>query len=388
MIAGDSSLNTLLHLKFTSTIYVERGKHGRGKNQRGANGADQVIKVPLGTEVWQRDDSDERVLVANVFDTTPVLVAQGGQGGRGNTRYVSATNQEPVLAQTGESGEGVVLFLELKLLADVGILARPNAGKSTLISRCSGAKPRVASYPFTTVEPVLGAVSVHGKEFVMMEVPGLLEGAHRGVGLGHQFLRHAERARVYIHLLDGLSESPADDLEMLNRELLEYSPALAGKPQVVVINKADVTEVREQRDALLSSVKERAAAVTPDQTGPEEVFFISAVTGEGVNEMLGKVVQLLETLPKDDLPLIEETPPRPRRRRSRTPGMVTVEDGVFVVHSEEMERLISLADTRDRRVLLQLWHEMGRCGVAAKLEEAGIEAGDTIRIGRSEVEWF
>lgn len=385
---GDPSLNTLLHLKFTSTIYVQRGQHGRGKNQRGANGADQVIKVPLGTEVWKRDDTGDRVLVANIFDTSPVQVAQGGEGGWGNTRYVSSTNQEPVLAQKGESGEGVVLFLELKLLADVGILARPNAGKSTLISRCSAAKPRVAAYPFTTVEPVLGVVSVHGQDFVMMEVPGLLEGAHRGVGLGHQFLRHAERARVYIHLLDGLSESPADDLEMLNKELLQYSPALASKPQVVVINKVDVTEVREQRDALLRSVKERAAAVTPDRTGPEDVFFISAVTGEGVSEVLEKVVQLLGTLPKDVPTANEDAPPRPRRRRSRTPGTVTVEDGVFVVHSEEMERLIALADTRDRRVLLQLWHEMGKCGVAAKLEDAGIEAGDTIRIGRSEVEWF
>jgi GTP-binding protein len=318
----------------------------------------------------------------------------GGGGGWGNARYVSATNQEPVLAQRGESGERVVLFLELKLLADVGIVGCPNAGKSTLISRCSAARPRVADYPFTTVEPVLGVVGGHGAEFVMMEVPGLLEGAHRGVGLGYQFLRHAERARLYIHLLDGLAEDPVADLDMLDRELEQFNPTLAMKPRVVVVNKMDVTEVKERRDAILDSIQKRAEASADGPTAGDAVYFISAVTGEGVEEMLWRVVELLRTLPKDDAATEWEEPTKalPRRRRSKsrtwTRSRVTVEDRVFVVHSEELERLVSLADTRDRRVLLQLWNEMERCGVAAQLVEAGIVAGDIIRLGRSEVAWF
>ena len=173
-ICGDSSFNTLLHLKFTSTIYVERGGHGGGKDRTGRNGKDQIIRVPMGTLIWQEDEDGERFLLADICDTAPVMVAQGGRGGWGNTRFVSPTNQEPLLAQNGERGDRSILFLELKLLADVGLLACPNAGKSTLISRCSRAKPKVAEYPFTTVEPVLGVVSAHGQDFVMMEVPGLL----------------------------------------------------------------------------------------------------------------------------------------------------------------------------------------------------------------------
>ena len=180
-ICGDSSYNTLLHLKFNSTMYGVAGAHGKGKDQRGRNGPHLYVKVPLGTQIYTQDDAGERTLITDIVDSIPHMVAQGGQGGWGNTRYVSATNQEPVLAQRGEKGEAKVLFLELKLLADVGLLARPNAGKSTLISRCSGAKPKIAAYPFTTVEPVLGAVSTHGKDFVMMEVPGLLEARIRGL---------------------------------------------------------------------------------------------------------------------------------------------------------------------------------------------------------------
>ena len=203
-VVGDGSINTLLHLKYNSTMYVDRGGHGKGKDQRGGNGSDTYIKVPLGTVVWRMLRGGEKEFLTDVTDDTPRLVAQGGAGGWGNAHYVSPTNQEPVLSQRGERGEYVVLFLELKLLADVGLLARPNAGKSTLISRCSAAKPRIADYPFTTVEPVLGVVTTRGQDFVMMEVPGLLEGAHEGVGLGDQFLRHAERARLYVHMLDGL----------------------------------------------------------------------------------------------------------------------------------------------------------------------------------------
>ena len=384
-ICGDSSFNTLLHLKFTSTIYVERGGHGGGKDRTGRNGKDQIIRVPMGTLIWQEDEDGERLLLADICDTAPVMVAQGGRGGWGNTRFVSPTNQEPLLAQNGERGDRSILFLELKLLADVGLLACPNAGKSTLISRCSRAKPKVAEYPFTTVEPVLGVVSAHGQDFVMMEVPGLLEGAHSGVGLGHQFLRHAERARVYIHVVDGLAENPGQQYQMLNNELRQFSETLAEKPQVVVVNKMDVTDVRELQDEIADSIRQRAKE---DGIDDLDVLFMSAVTGEGVNELLGKVVQMLDATAKEVAE--QEILPEPVKwgQSKRTPIQISREDGVFIVQAQELERLVGMADTRDRRVLLQLWDQMNKNGVARMLEEAGIEAGDTIRIGNSEIGWF
>jgi GTP-binding protein len=306
-------------------------------------------------------------------------------GGWGNTRFVSPTNQEPLLAQNGERGDRSILFLELKLLADVGLLACPNAGKSTLISRCSRAKPKVADYPFTTVEPVLGVVTSHGQDFVMMEVPGLLEGAHAGVGLGHQFLRHAERARVYVHILDGLADDPGEQYAMLNNELRQFSESLGGKPQVVAVNKIDVTEVREAQEEITASIQERAKEDGIDNL---DVRFISAVTGEGVNELLGEVVELLAKTAQEAAE--EEVVPSPVQwgRSKRTPNRITPIVGGFAVESQELERLVAMADTRDRRVLLQLWDQMNKNGVARMLEDAGIEAGDTIRIGKAEIGWF
>ena len=386
-LAGDTSFNTLLHIKFNSTVYCEAGKHGKGKNRRGGNGDDTVIPVPIGTVVWRMNPDGSRDFLTDIRSDTPYLVGRGGRGGWGNARFATSTNQEPVLSERGERGEGAVLFLELKLLADVGLLARPNAGKSTLISRCSAAKARVADYPFTTVEPVLGVVQSGKSDFVMMEVPGLLEGAHKGVGLGHQFLRHAERARLYVHLIDGLTEDPGDDYRMVREELLQFNPELADKRQLVVVNKLDVTEVREQRSQIAVRLAE---AMRQQGVGGGDVLFISAVTGEGVGAMLGRIVGILEELPKDDL-VEDETEVvkvSPSWRRDRGPEAVRVEDGVFVIESERLERLSALADTRDQRVLLQLWREMRRTGMAEKLIDEGIEVGDTIRIGRVEVEWF
>ena len=393
-IVGDSSINTLLHLKYNSTMYVDRGKHGKGKGQRGGNGEDTIVKVPIGTVVWKMLKGGEREFLTDITDDTPRLVAQGGVGGWGNTRFVSSTNQEPILAQRGERGDYIVLFLELKLLADVGLLARPNAGKSTLISRCSAAKPRIAAYPFTTVEPVLGVVSTRGKDFVMMEVPGLLEGAHEGVGLGDQFLRHAERARLYVHVLDGLSEDPVADFHMINREVQEFNPALAYKPQIVVVNKMDVTEVRERRSELEVALNEAVAnsPILASRAADTPIMFISAVTGEGIDEMLGQVLAMMDNLPVEEPAAEPEAGPGftgpDRHRPAAQPLTFHKENGVYVVESEQLERLIALADTRDYRVLLQLWREMNRLGIARRLTDAGIEAGDTIRIGRSEVEWF
>ena len=383
-MVGDPSINTLLHIKFNSTIYVVHGGHGKGKDRRGANGDDRYIPVPIGTVVYRMTEEGEKEFVDDIRSDKPRLIAVGGRGGWGNTRFATPTNQEPVLAQRGERGEKVVLFLELKLLADVGLLAKPNAGKSTLLSMCSAAKAKVADYPFTTVEPVLGVVRVGRNDFVMMEVPGLLEGAHEGIGLGHEFLRHAERARLYVHLLDGLSEDPVADYRMNNQELQQFNPEMAEKPQLVVVNKLDVTEVREQQDELEVRLLE---AISDKGSG---VHFISAATGEGVDTLLGNIIRTLAEMPKEEID--ESAEPEPMRSRpQRSVAKESVRraaNGVFVVESEAMERLTALADTRDQRVLLQLWREMRRSGLADRLIDAGIEAGDTIRFGKVEVAWF
>jgi len=382
-LIGDSSINTLLHIKFNSTIYVVHGGHGKGKNKRGANGEDKYIPVPLGTVVYRMGPDGEKEYLDDIKDETPRLVAVGGRGGWGNSRFATPTNQEPVLAQRGEKGERSVLFLELKLLADVGLLAKPNAGKSTLISMCSAAKPKVADYPFTTVEPVLGVVTVGRSDFVMMEVPGLLEGAHEGTGLGHEFLRHAERARLYVHILDGLSDDPVEDYLMINEELEQFNPEMANKPQLVVVNKMDVTEVRERKDelqaGLLEAIGDRGSSIQ----------FISAATGEGVDLLMGSIVNALNALPKAEPstePEVEPMHSRPQRSMPRE--SVRREGGVYVVVSEAMERLTAMADTRDQRVLLQLWREMRKSGLADRLIDSGIEVGDTIRFGKVELQWF
>ena len=400
-IVGDNSINTLLHLKFNSTFYLQRGSHGKGKDQRGSNGKDTTIPVPLGTVVWHLNRDGSKDFIADIIDDTPLLIAKGGDGGWGNARFVSPTNQEPMLSQSGGKGEFIVLWLELKLLADVGLLAKPNAGKSTLISRCSAARPKVADYPFTTIEPVLGVVTHSGQDFVMMEVPGLLEGAHRGVGLGHQFLRHAERARVYVHLIDGLSNDPVGDYRMLNQELREFSPMLAAKPQVVAVSKLDTTETRELQDVIEEELR-RAMSEEPEALNfggaDSHIHFISAVSGEGVDGLMSQLVNLLSDLPKpgldesdDEEESVEvevETPPAQTGRQRLPPLGFYMDGDVFVVESERLERLTARADMRDYRVLLQLWREMTRLGIARRLENAGIEAGNTIRIGKAELEWF
>ncbi len=394
-IVGDNSINTLLHLKFNSTFYLERGAHGKGKNQRGGNGKDRHIPVPMGTVVWRMNPDGSKDFVADVTSEQPVLIAKGGEGGWGNARFVSSTNQEPMLSESGKKGDYSVLWLELKLLADVGLLAKPNAGKSTLISRCSAAKPKVADYPFTTVEPVLGVVTHGGQDFVMMEIPGLLEGAHRGIGLGHQFLRHAERARVYVHLIDGQSDDPAGDFVMLNRELREFSPMLAAKPQVLAVSKLDTTETHELRDVIEEELRKAIAGMEEYPSRPDEtpIHFISAVSGEGVDRLLGQLAGILSDAPRTGLDESEwEDEPAvvlgEIARRERPPLGFYLDGDVYVIESERLERLTGRADMRDYRVMLQLWREMTRLGIARQLEEAGIEPGDTIRIGNAELEWF
>ena len=376
-IVGDPSLNTLLHLHYHSTWRARRGFHGRSKNKRGANGEDVTIRVPMGTVVCRLTDGGDKAFVADINDVEQTLVAKGGMGGAGNARFVSAVQQEPVLAEKGEEGEGVTLLLELKLLADVGLIGLPNAGKSTLLSMCSAARPRIAPYPFTTTDPVLGVVANRDKSFVMMEVPGLIEGAHKGAGLGHEFLRHVERARLLLHLLDVQSDDPVGDWRRINQELISFNLSLGEKPQFIVVNKVDIPEVQERVAALRGDLESLGLPL----------FFISAATGEGVGTLLGKTLETLDSLPQADMEVGRRAIPSIAPRVKET-FRVSHENGVYVVHAPRVERLVPRANLRDRRVMLQIWQELERLGVAKALEEKGVQVGDTVRLGEMDLEWF
>jgi len=371
-----ADLSTLHHFRYRDRFEAERGQHGRGKNQRGKDGEDLVVPVPVGTLVYRLEPDGSRRLLADL--TRPgqrLLVARGGRGGWGNARFASPTNRTPLLAEAGEPGEAVWLLLELKLLADVGIVGRPNAGKSSLLARITSARPKVADYPFTTTEPVLGVVEHKGQTFVVAEIPGLIEGAHRGIGLGHEFLRHAERTRVLVHLVNGSSPHPAEDYRQVNRELALYSPQLAQKPQRVAVNKVDLPEVRNRIPQIQADLAE----------APQPLFFLSAVTGEGVPALLDALLEDLARIPPPP-PAEPEVllPPRPPVNRR---GWVEHRDGRFIVHWPRAERLARMLNPRDGRALAQFRRELQRMGVERALEEAGVQPGDTVVIGDLELEW-
>ena len=286
VVIADPQLTTLLDLSYQKQYRAGRGEHGRGKDQHGARGEDRVIPVPVGTVI--RDTETEEILEDLKAAGERVVVAQGGIGGRGNARFVSSTNQGPRKAEPGMPGEVKEIHLELRLLADVGIIGLPNAGKSTLIAAVSAARPKIADYPFTTLVPNLGVVGYgEGKSFVVADIPGLIEGAHRGEGLGHKFLKHVTRTILLIHLIDASKvreEEPLADWHTVNEELRLFDPVLAEKPQIVVANKIDLPEARAKLSCLQ---KELASSGFP-------FCAISAVTGEGLRELKRLVASRLE----------------------------------------------------------------------------------------------
>ncbi len=282
VMVADQHLHTLLDLQYQKSYRAERGKHGRGKEQHGANGQDRVISVPPGTLVY--DAVNDEFLADLVKHGQRVVVAGGGRGGRGNARFKSSVRQAPRFAQPGEPGEERKLRIELKLIAEVGIIGLPNAGKSTLISRISSAKPKIAEYPFTTLNPNLGVVRYKEfTDFVVADLPGLIQGASEGKGLGFKFLRHAERTRLLVHLIDASRPDPKDDFDLINHELEGHSSVLASKPQLVVLNKVDLFKDTAQLIPIISVLKKSGYGV----------LMISAVTGYGLPEILDAMARWL-----------------------------------------------------------------------------------------------
>ena len=384
-LEGDPNLNTLMPFRYRRYFKAEDGHRGDGKLRHGRNGDDIILAVPVGTQVWV--DDDRPTMLADIDESGERwLAAAGGSGGAGNARYATPTNRFPRLAQAGEPGEVRTLRLELKLLADVGIVGAPNAGKSSLITALSAARPKVADYPFTTLDPTLGVVEHRGETFVMVDIPGLIEGAHAGVGLGHEFLRHVERTRVLVHLVDGSLDDPVLVYKQINEELGLHDERLAARPQVLAINKLDLDHV----SVLQEEIREAFEA----ELDGEEMYFISAATHDGLEPLLDGVLKMLQEAPEPafrtlhagegDLPVLR---PEPRRRRPEVYVEYADEISVFVVDWPPAARMAGMVNPDDWAAKLQFYNRLERAGVITALEEAGAGPGDLVRIGDEEWVW-
>ncbi len=354
------------------------GETGRGRKKHGKDGQDVVLAVPPGTLVSRKTQIEGEALIADLEKAgQEVVVARGGRGGLGNVHFSSPTNQAPQIAQGGEPGEEDQIVLEMRLIADVGIIGYPNAGKSTLLAAASAARPKIGSYPFTTLEPVLGVVEVGAKQFVLAEIPGLIEEAHLGRGLGHDFLRHSLRTRILLHLVDGSAERPVAEMMKVNAELALYDSALMRKPQLVAVNKIDLAPVRRRMEARRGELG--SAGV--------RVHFISAGTGEGVPELMAEATAMLEKLAEcreaEKAAPGKVFHPRPKEKKVR----VQREGDVYVVEAPGMARLITRGKTVSAEVKRYLRKRLDRPEVSRELEKAGVRPGARVRCGDIELEW-
>lgn len=370
-------LNTLYHFSHKKEFVAANGEPGRNKDRYGAGGADLVLEVPPGTVVFDAETGEALADLVEVGQRA--VVAQGGRGGRGNIRFASATDQAPRIAENGDPGDARQLRLELKLLADVGLVGMPNAGKSTLLSVTTAAKPAIADYPFTTLQPNLGVVALSLNEtFVMADLPGLIEGASEGKGLGHEFLRHIERTRVLIHLLDGAALDPLEDFETINAELAAFGHGLTGKPQIVVINKLDIPGVQELFPEMQAAFAAR---------GYHEVLGISAIAHLHTRQLMWRAYQMVQEAPPLELP--QHTPALIRFAPEEEDRFTVVREseGFWRVHGGKIERAVYRTQTKWDAALLRLHHYLEHEGVLGALREAGVQEGDTVRIGEFEFEW-
>ncbi|UNC93328.1 GTPase ObgE [Candidatus Contubernalis alkaliaceticus] len=377
----DSGLRTLLDFKYQQHIKGSRGQHGQGKKRHGKNSPDLVVKVPPGTMVY-RDETSE--LIADLIEPGQrAVIARGGRGGRGNTRFANATRKAPKFAEKGEPGEELTIILELKLLADVGLVGFPNAGKSTFLSRISAAKPKIASYPFTTLTPNLGEVHISsGRNFVVADIPGIIEGAHQGTGLGLKFLRHVERTRLLLFILDTAgteNREPLEDFNALQRELRLYSEKLSEKPQVVVANKIDLPQGQENIEKIRKNLPQGL-----------RFFAVSAVTGEGIQELLFFLADELDRLEKEERETVSEEKLQDKerkiyRRRDEPEELSVIFDGeAYRVKGERIEKLVHMTDFNYEEGVERLQYIFSKIGLEERLKKEGIKEGDLVRIGPME----
>ena len=377
VVVANDQLNTLRRYRRQRRFRAEAGANGGTNQKRGRAGAALALELPVGTIVSAVNGSSSDQLVDLRDAGQSLVVAWGGRGGQGNMYFRSATNQTPRVAQRGEPGERRRLRFELRVLADVGIVGLPNAGKSSLLRHLSAARPRVADYPFTTLEPHLGVVSVGWDEFVMADLPGLIEGASDGAGLGHDFLRHTSRTRLLVHLIDGSLDDPAAARRLVDRELAGYSAELAARPQIIAINKVDLEEV----DLFRGEIAEQFA----DLERPP--LFCSAATGEGADELVAACASVLAELREQEPKPAAAVPVVRPKQDGRRFEVEALAAGLFQVSGAAVERFVSMMELDQDEALAETYRWLDRRGVAAALHRAGCQPGDVVRIGRSRITW-
>ncbi|WP_336782728.1 GTPase ObgE [Paenibacillus illinoisensis] len=381
----DEGLRTLMDFRYQRHFKAPRGEKGRNKSQHGANAENMIVRIPPGTVIL--DDDSGEVLADLTRHGQQVVVARGGRGGRGNIRFATPNNPAPELAENGEEGEERYIVLELKVMADVGLVGFPSVGKSTLLSVVSAAKPKIGAYHFTTITPNLGVVGVgEGRSFVMADLPGLIEGAHEGIGLGHEFLRHVERTRIIIHVVDmsgSEGRDPFEDWVKINDELKLYNPVLAERPQIVAANKMDMPESEENLEQFMQKVRE----VQPDI----EIMPISSLTRKGIQELLYRAADLLDQIP--DEVVVEEVADISERKvysldKKEDEGFRIVrENEIFVVESAKIDRMMKRMQLNSHEAILKLARTLRHMGVDEELRKRGAEEGTIVRIGDFEFEF-
>ena len=370
----DTHLNSLSRYRRNVHFKAGNGTHGGTRNKTGAGGDSLRLPVPPGTLI--RDEASGAILADLTAAEQQAIVLTGGRGGRGNATFVNSIHQAPHVAERGEEGEERWLLLELKLIADVGIVGVPNAGKSTLLSVISSARPKIADYPFTTLQPNLGVTELDDYEtMVLADIPGLIEGAAGGAGLGHEFLRHIERTRVLIHLLDGDAKDPLEDWAMINQELAEYAAPLESKPQIVVLNKIDTVDGQAWEPLIAERI----------ETEGYEFAAISAVTRQGVREMLYRVKQMLDALPEPEP--VDETIVVIQPQADESDFRIEVLSNGYRVHGKQIERVAAMTYWEFEATVTRFQRILDRSGISEALRKAGVTPGDSVFIGEMELEW-
>ena len=374
----DKDANTLIEFRYKKKFKAENGENGEGGHRFGKSGEDLYIPVPIGTVV--KDTTTNEVLADLSEPGQVALILKGGRGGKGNSHFATSTRQAPRFAGDGEPGEEKDLTLELKLLADVGLIGFPNVGKSTFLSVVTSATPKIANYHFTTIEPNLGVVkSKYGDSFVIADIPGIIEGASTGVGLGIQFLRHIERTRLLLHFIDVSGtegRNPVDDYYKVNEELKKYSIKLSKRTQIIVANKID-----SMQDSTLYEELEKVA-----KEHYQKIFKISGVTGEGVEELMNYVSKTLKTLPKENLIEIKEKE-KVYTLKDEEDFTITKEKGAYVVKGEKVDSIMRKVNIGDYESLFYLHRKLDEIGLNQALKKQGIKDGDIVKIGDYEMEW-
>lgn len=373
-LVANPSVSTLLEFSNRRHFKAGRGGNGAGAKKHGKAGENVRILVPLGTVVT----SDGELLADLSRAGDEVMVARGGRGGLGNVHYVTSTNQAPTVAQKGEPGSEAWVTLELKSIADVGLVGYPNVGKSSLLAALTAATPKIGDYPFTTLEPNLGVAERDHFTFVLADIPGLIEGAHRGVGLGHEFLRHVERARILLHVIDATVSDPVATYESVREELELYNPALAAKPEIVALNKIDREDVRARVPELLERFK--------TQLPSTQVVAVSALTTRGVDALISDLIETLAALPKE-APRPVETMKVYRLSPTDESWVIEREGEEYRVRGKRIERIVAMTDLTNPDAVEMLQGTLKRMGILQALETEGVVSGDTVHFGNVELEW-